>query len=202
MMRSCLFLVCLTYLIIGCSPKNIRSNPGAIINQPADTALIKEYIFPEDWLGYWTGDLEIYDANGLKQIVPMSLDLSETDTSDVYTWAIIYGQDSTAQRRDYQLKEIDATTGHYLIDEKNGIILDAYHLHNELNSVFEVMGNTLLTSYKREKNEMIFSVKLFPSTAIRVSGDTLIANQDIPKVNSYQLTVSQTARLNKIIREN
>ena len=90
-----------------------------------DSHSLINYVFPDDWLGNWLGDLRIYNSQGLKQTIPMSLELSKTDTIGKFNWAIIYGQDSTAQKRDYQLIEIDSSKGHYLIDEKNGIFLDA-----------------------------------------------------------------------------
>jgi len=199
MKQSLFYIFCVVLFAINCSPKHLKnknsnSNKDQVL---VDTLSSSQYIFPDDWLGYWSGGLNIFNSKGLKQTVPMSLDLSKTDTSGIYTWAIIYGKDYTAQRRDYQLKVIDPYIGHYLIDEKNGILLDAYHIHNELSSVFEVMENTLLTSYKIESGEMVFTVKLFPSKEVRVSGDTIIENQDIPKVSSFQLTVSQVARLQK-----
>ena len=204
MKQPLFYIFCVVFLSTNCSPKHVNNTVRdlSIANSKKDQvskdmSSTKQYVFPDDWLGYWSGDLNIYNSKGLKQTVPMSLDLAETDTLGTYTWAIIYGQDSTAQRRDYQLKEIDTSMGHYLIDEKNGILLDAYHIHNELSSVFEVMGNTLLTSYKLEHGEMVFSVKLFPSEEVRISGDTIMENQDIPKVSSFQLTVNQIARLQK-----
>jgi hypothetical protein len=127
----------------------------------------------------------------------MSLDLQVTDKTGVFDWIITYGQDSTLQRRVYQLQEIDATYGHYLIDEKNGILLDAYFIHEELISIFEVMGNTLLTSYQFHKDEIIFSVKVYSSKEVRISGDTLIEGQEIPTVLSFKPTVNQIARLQK-----
>jgi len=194
------FLICISCLVIAlisCSKGNIKSNYFESDSAMLDTLPINSYDFPDDWLGNWFGNLEIYNSQGLKQALPMSLELSTTDTLGIYTWAITYGQDSTAQKRDYQLIEIDSSKGHYLIDEKNGIFLDAYHIHNELSSIFEVMGNTLLTSYKIENDELLFSVKIFPSKVVSVSGDTIIENQEIPQVSSYQLTVNQTARLQK-----
>jgi len=199
-MKYCLFIITiLVFSLISCSHKNVKTNIGSQNHSQhlTDSLSIDDYTFPKDWLGYWSGELKIYDSNGLKQKVSMSLDLAKTDNLGIYTWAIMYGSDSTAQRREYELKEIDPSKGHYLIDEKNGILLDAYHIHNELISVFEVMGNSLITSYAIKNQELIFSVKMFPSKEIRVSGDTIILNQEIPKVNSYQMKISQVARLQK-----
>jgi len=192
-------LIGFSILVVACSTKSLKpvSNNLTDSQLSRDSLLSKVYSFPDDWLGHWSGDLKIYGTDGIKQTVPMSLDLSETDSTGIYTWAIIYGSDSTAQRRDYELREVDHSKGHYLIDEKNGIFLDAFHIHNELSSIFAVMGNTLLTSYKIEEEEMIFSVKVFASEAIRITGDTLIDNQEIPKVSSFKHTVNQVARLKK-----
>ena len=199
MKKFLLYISCLTILLLSCSQRSIKPNysKGEVIRTTLDTLPSTNYDFPNDWLGNWAGNLEIYNSQGLKQTIPMSLELSTTDTAGVYTWAIIYGQDSTAQKRDYQLIEIDSSKGHYLIDEKNGIFLDAYHIHDELSSIFKVMDNILLTSYKIENDELLFSVKVFPSKEVRISGDTLIGNQEIPQVTSFQLTVNQIARLQK-----
>jgi hypothetical protein len=127
----------------------------------------------------------------------MALDISNTDSAGLYNWTIIYDLDSTIQRREYQLKELNSGLGHYLIDEKNGIFLDAYHIQNELISKFEVMGSTLIISYALEDDVMVFSVKVFPSKEVRVSGNIIDGKEEIPKVSSFQLKSSQVAKLYK-----
>jgi len=200
-MKHLLFIICGSVILaMGCSRKNLTSAAKNMVDNSisTDTTLAKiEYIFPDDWLGNWQGDLKIHNVNGLKQTLPMELDLSETDVPGIYTWAITYGEDSIAHKRDYVLKEIDSNKGHYVIDEKNGILIDAYHIHDELSSIFGVMGNTLVNSYRREGDELIFSIKIFPSKEIRVSGDTIMENQKIPEVASFQHTISQIGRLQK-----
>lgn len=190
--NNCLIYLLLTLLLYNCNPKNIKNSA-----EPSIKTIQKENVFPDDWFGYWTGDLNIYNSKGLKQVVPMALDLSKTDTIGLYNWAIIYGSDSTAQKRNYQLKEIDKSNGHYVIDEKNGIFLDAYYLNNDLISIFEVMGNSLITSYSLNDNQITFDIKMHPSEEIRISGDTLINNQEIPKVSSFKVSVYQKAILQK-----
>lgn len=156
-----------------------------------------DLVFPDDWLGYWVGQLNIYDENGLKQSIPMSLDNSKTDSSGVYNWAIIYGADSIAGRRNYFLNTVDVTKGHYVVDEQNGIVLDAFLIDNELISVFEVMGNQLISSYKIEDDYLQFEILMFGSSEISITGDTIINNKDIPIVKSYMPKVVQKARLSK-----
>ena len=184
-------------MILACGSKSTQKAMTKVsqIEQRKDT--IVEYLFPEDWLGIWSGTLEIYNQKGVTQSLEMGLEIEKTDTVDVYDWTIIYGSDSTAQRREYQLIAIDTSKGHYMVDEKNGIFLDGYHMHDAFVSVFEVMDNTLVIAYERNMEGMNFTVDVFPSKEIGISGDTLINGQEIPEVKSFQYTGRQRAVLNK-----
>jgi len=102
-----------------------------------------------------------------------------------------------AGRRDYELNIVDSTKGHYLVDEKNSIFLDAFVLGNNLVSTFKVGENYLLSSYELDGNEMIFTVNFFSNKVIRKTGDTIQDEEDIPIVYSYKNTVYQKARLKK-----
>ncbi len=163
--------------------------------ETSDTS--EKLIFPDDWLGYWQGDLNIYGVTGLKQSLPMALDNAVTDIEGEYTWAIIYGQDTIAGRRDYSLKEVDKDNGHYVVDENNGILLDSYLIDNELISVFDVMGNTLTSTYKREDDKMIFEIMMYKSEKNKLTGDTIIGLDTIPAVSTYRPVVRQKAILSK-----
>jgi hypothetical protein len=153
--------------------------------------------FPNEWLGYWVGDLHIFNEQGLKQTLPMALENSITDVSGQYTWAIIYGADSIAGRRDYMLNEVDKSKGHYIVDEKNGILLDAFLIDNELISVFEVLGNSLTSTYKREGDNLIFEIMMFKSDHTSITGDTIIGMDTIPPVKSFKPVVRQKAVLKR-----
>lgn len=154
--------------------------------------------FPDDWLGYWTGDLHIYNESGKTMTVPMALDNATTNIDSVWTWAIIYGEDTIAGRRDYELQLVDQSKGHYVVDEKNSIFLDAFLLNNSLISTFKVAGSYLQSSYELDGDEMIFSINVFPEKEIRTTGDTIYLEEEIPIVYSYKNTVLQKARLRKI----
>lgn len=49
--------------------------------------------FPADWIGSWSGVLNIYGPKGLVQSVPMQLEIHPIDTSKEgrYTFGLIYG---------------------------------------------------------------------------------------------------------------
>lgn len=153
------------------------------------------YNFPITWIGEWTGELVIFSSTGEQQRTQMNLNIQPIDTSDHYTWEIIYGEG--ADQRPYELITIDAQKGHYQVDEKNSIVLDLYHFAGKLCSRFEVMGNLLSITYEKIGNEIIFEVLSGKEDAPVITGGEKIGGNEIPKVASYPIAVRQIARLTK-----
>ena len=188
-------LLLLSTLLYSCH-KNIREITQAL---PSDEKLVeKAKAFPQDWLGYWEGELNIYNHKGKTMTIPMALDNAATDNGSIWTWAIIYGEDTISGRRDYELNVVDASKGHYLVDEKNSIYLDAFLLDNSLISTFNVGGSIIQSSYELDGEEMLFSIQMYNDKVIRTTGDTIYNGEEIPIVKSYQNAVLQKARLKKI----
>lgn len=154
----------------------------------------KEARFPDDWFGIWEGKLDIYNAQGKVQSIKMGMEIQKTDTLGSYGWKIIYGDDI----RSYYLLEIDPEKGHYQMDEKNSILLNSYLLGNRLVSTYEVMGNTITTSYTLKDSQLIFEVYASNSKKSLDTGGSMINDEEIPVVKSYQSTGYQRATLNKI----
>ena len=46
--------------------------------------------FPETWEGIWVGELDVYNAKGKAQTLPMELHILPIDSSDNHTFYIIY----------------------------------------------------------------------------------------------------------------
>jgi len=109
--------------------------------------------FPNSWVGDWVGELMIYNANGLQQILPMQLIINPLgDTAD-FTFTIIYGLDVETGTRSYILETIDAEKGQYRINEQNSIKIDAYLLGDKL---VNITGDTV------HQGDTIPPVQTFP----------------------------------------
>jgi len=183
-MRNYIFLFTfLTLLLASCSKRT-----GTLSD------FLKEN-FPQAWIGNWSGELLIYDAKGVKQKVPMALEIQPTAKKEVFTWALIYGEDKVKGRRNYELNIKDAEKGWYAIDEKNSIVLDCYLFHNKLFSRFEVMGNQLLCTYEKQGKRIIFDVISGNQKEVSTTGGEKINGEDIPEVKVYDINVSQRAIL-------
>ena len=155
--------------------------------------------FPDEWLGVWEGTLHIYNHQNILQSIPMSLENLRTDSADIFQWVIIYGEDKIKGKRDYILKTKNKSKGHYVVDEKNGILLDAYVMENKLISHFEVMGNQLTSIYERTGDSLIFEIIVNSSTPIQITGNVKAEGEEtIPEVKSFPITGYQKAVLKKV----
>jgi hypothetical protein len=153
--------------------------------------------FPDDWIGKWAGNLNIYQGQKIAQTLPMQLIIEPLDSVDHYSWSIIYGEDTIAGLRPYTLKTIDKAKGHYIIDEHNSILLDAYVHAQSLFSHFDVMGSYLTSIYSRKENDLIFEIIVNKSNPSRTTGGTNSNGEEIPIVNAYPIVGYQRAILKK-----
>lgn len=152
----------------------------------------KHHVFPKDWKGVWKGRLYIYKATGLVSEIDMQLRILPTAIDTVWTWNIIYGE-ITDDNRPYELIPIQSQQGHYIIDEKNGILLDVYFQNETLYSRFEVADNDIFITYTLLEDELIFRVVSGSKKPIRSTGGD--ASKEIPLVLAYPISTTQEARL-------
>ena len=151
--------------------------------------------FPASWQGEWAGELEIFNASGKVQSVPMELHILPIDTSENYTWTIIYGEDKATGKRPYELQTIDESKGLYVIDEKNTIALEAYLLNGKLYSRFEVMGSLLLSTQEKVGDQLLFEIISGSMEPASTTGGEKWNGEDIPEVNAFPIRVQQKAVL-------
>jgi hypothetical protein len=150
---------------------------------------------PLDWIGIWAGKLEISLSNGTKQTVPMQLHIAKHDSTDRWAWTIIYGEGEKRQERKYQLIAQNSTKGWYKIDEKNGIILDAFFAQGTLASTFEVENNLIMSLYRKAGKLLVFEIFMCVTKSPNLTGGNA---KDIPPVKSYPVRTVHKASLKKL----
>jgi hypothetical protein len=154
-----------------------------------------QYTFPDAWIGKWKGDVTIYNGKGITQVVPMELQIAKGDSAQQWKWTIIYLlKDKPKDERPYLLKCIDREKGHYIMDEKNSILLDAYYYGNVFYSSFEVQGTQLNVTYRMQGKNIVMEIFFGKSEAINTTGGT---SEDVPPVKSFAINGMQRAILKK-----
>lgn len=151
--------------------------------------------FPANFAGNWKGKLQWMRSGKSTQEFIMQLRIQPTDSLQQYTWQIIYGDSANADNRPYILKPVDTTAGHWLIDEKNGIVLDSYVHGNSLHGAFTVNGNTIVDNYWIENDTLYVE---FFSMQLSKKKTTGLGTKESPAVDSYAINSYQKAVLTRI----
>jgi len=149
--------------------------------------------FPQDFFGIYKGNLQITNARG-KQTIQMEFHLNQTDSIGKYQYMLVYIMDGNRQERKYNLLEKDASKGEYIVDENNGILLDAKLIDNTIFSMFEVQGSILTTTERFYKDSMDFEITVANKSQQTKSGTE---GEDATEVISYPISVLQKAHLIK-----
>ncbi len=126
----------------------------------------------------------------------MELHVHPIEGSDRWTWTIVYGEGEKRAPREYELLALDPEKGLYEVDEKNGILLKGYVIHNAFYGLFSVQGSLILDKYERKGDALEFEIISGQLGQGRMSGDTVLTGNDtIPPVMDYPLRVMQRALL-------
>ena len=157
------------------------------------TGLVSAQGFPDQFLGHWQGELEWHTGNK-KQKIKMQLVIRPSDTTGQYTWQIIYGN-KNEDSRPYILKPIDTAKGHWVIDERDGIVLDQYWMGNQLNGAFTVQNTTVINSYRIECDRLMVEFLSISARPVHKTGGT---GDEVPPVASYSVKSFKKEVLRKV----
>jgi hypothetical protein len=107
--------------------------------------------FPTSWQGIYKGDLNIFTTDSVAMKVQMHLAIAPTENDSIFQWKMTYIFNGNEDVRDYQLKLVDASKGHYIVDENNSILIDTYYRNGVLTSFFEVEKSFIISEYTKSR---------------------------------------------------
>ncbi len=164
---------------------------------PAQPIADAPVAFPGDWLGTWTGPASLHWPDGRTRAFEMSLTITPTADPARYTWTVVYAEGDQKQTRPYELVVLDAPTGRYAIDEKNGITLPTTLFAGTLRSAFAVEGVQVVTNDRLERGP---DGDRLVSEMISLDAKTTSATGggDIPAVTILRPTTLQRAVLRRV----
>jgi len=114
--------------------------------------------FPEKCSGVWTGSMQIFQRGEWRDSVEVRLTISKTSVPNEWIWRTEYLSKNLPMTKDYLLRIKDEEKHSYIMDEKNGIELNAYLFNNKLFSVFETQEILLTSTYELTQENLIFEV--------------------------------------------
>jgi hypothetical protein len=172
-----------------------------LLQSQAQTMLSSDSLpFPQSWQGNWSGKLNIYNAKGIAQTIDMSLEIQKIDTSTVgaYSWGMMYVS-KNKDWRPYELIPVDASKGHWKIDEKNSIVMESYLFGQKFLCEFTVEGSRILCTYEKiDDKTMVFEVMAGKDTFVSTTGNTMQGTEKISEVKTFPFSGFQRAILMRI----
>ncbi len=150
--------------------------------------------FPDDWLGKWNGELKVYSSQGLVQVVPMALNIANTDSADRIAWEISYGDEP----RHYQIVIRDTAARFFSLDEGNGIDLYSRLLGNTLLTRFAVNGQLQDCEFTlRSRNVLEMELHDSDDKPRFGSGYAIMNGDSLPQVKVFDMQSLQRASLHR-----
>jgi hypothetical protein len=154
----------------------------------------QEKNFPADFIGNWKGSIEWRVAGKPTKNIPTQLKIQPADTAGQYTWTILYGDDHI-DYRPYLLKPVDTAKGYWVVDERDGIVLDSYVHGKSIHGAFTLGESTLVDNYKVEDGKLYIEFFTFRLNEKKTSGR---GTPETPFVDSYPITAYQSGVLTKV----
>jgi hypothetical protein len=152
--------------------------------------------FPKDWIGNYQGELQIYSVDSTRMNIDMKLAIAKK-TDSIYNWIITYNIKGKEDIRAYELDIVDTKKGHYIIDEKNSIKIDAFYRNKIFTSFFKVMNSYIVATYTKENKNIIFEIISATDKNTTTTGNTKFNDKTIPEVITYFVNGRQKAILKK-----
>jgi hypothetical protein len=125
----------------------------------------------------------------------MSLEIRESDSPDQVTWTILYQGEQGESERKYLLKAVDPKKGHFVIDEQNGILLDAVLINNCLSTHFSVQQQRLWSTYRLQTSDSGPEIHFELFTASEGDVTTTGGKDGVPEVQTLKTQSRQFAVL-------
>jgi hypothetical protein len=158
----------------------------------------KAQAFPEAFMGRWKGEITWYQqGKAAPQKIPAQLRVLPADSAGHFTWQIIYGAEEK-DNRPYILKPVDTAKGHWVIDERNGIVLDQYWIGGRFSGAFRLEAVTIVNSYWIEGEELMIEFYTISNKSPNRTGEGTDAS---PHVDSFRLGGYQKGVLRKVKSE-
>lgn len=121
--------------------------------------------FPASWEGVWKGPCVVVRDGAEKLRFPMELRVAPLDGRAGWTWTIVYDK----QVRPYELLPVAGEPFRFVVDEKNGILLDSFFENDRLHARFRVGASVVDATYARSGDSMVVTLTTFAATPLRTA---------------------------------
>jgi hypothetical protein len=164
-----LFFVFITFPSVGQS--NIEKE------KRVDDEFSTPIAFPYNFLGNYSGNLNISDNAGSISNVPTEFSITKSNDEDVfmYQFSFIQGKEKIINK--YMLHIIDENNGYYAISDDKGLEFMATLIKNTLYSTYDTKDTIMFTSFQfTNLGKLRFNIIISKKSKNKGKGDTNLSN--------------------------
>lgn len=144
--------------------------------------------FPVSWLGNYEGDMYLEYLDGIKDTVPVTFDLLETGQKNRWAYKMTYNSTKWGTMvKDYEIFWNDSlkSPNIFLLDEKDGILIQEVFMNNRFYSHFEVEGGHFISLLERQGKNLNFEIRCTDPKLGIVSQSSTDAEGNSYRVSNY-----------------
>lgn len=186
----------LTLCLFSVSITAIAQDTSTTKSPAAATSNEKVSKLADAWLGVWKGKAQSISPAGVNVTFDMQIEIKLSNDPSRYEWKTVFSGPQGDVVKAYELIP-QTKINHFVIDEKNSILIDATLLGDTLSSHFTVQDQTIWCQYHlaEEQGETYLTFDLYSASTSNAKSSG--AKDGIPEVKSLIPTTRQTARLKK-----
>jgi hypothetical protein len=127
---------------------------------------------PAGWDGVWLGDIEVHAGDKVTHRARMDLRIAPVAGSVAKTWIQTYAGQPP---RNYEIRPTESGEGRFVMDEKNGVLLDTQLVGNTLLSTFHTGGVLLTSRFELRGDELAVEIATFAEPASDAATQSKVA---------------------------
>ncbi len=165
----------------------------------ASIASVKAQSFLDDWEGDYKGQMIVGLTNRPNDSVNVSFELKPIQADSVWMYKMVFDSEKFGRVvKDYEIRRVGDSSSDFLLDEKDGILIEMSLMNGCFYDLFEVMGSILSSTLCKNGDDLRFD--LFMSS--KKNGTVTTSEEDeegeVFEVTSYKPTLHQTVVLKRV----
>jgi hypothetical protein len=115
---------------------------------------------PNEWLGSYEGEMEIYNNSGLQQKIGVNFDLQIMDRPNYWTYNMSYvnlKDGEVVSTKAYKIFYVEQTQKLWM-DEGDSLLIEMTHLGNCFYDHFELSGMFFSSSLCKQEENLLFEI--------------------------------------------
>lgn len=153
----------------------------------------------ESWEGTYEGDMVVGFDDKANDSVYVLFQMLPIEADSSWSYRMTYISDEFGHIvKDYVIRRVGNSTVDFLLDEKDGIVIEMSLMNNCFYDMFEVMGNLYATTLRKIGDELHFDLFTASKNQGTLTKSEVDENGDVYEVTSYKPSLHQTVMLKRI----